>query len=112
MPLQKYIFCGADFGSTIALDLQQKSKPFLHSSICFSSELSARYCRTPGKSSFVILILRSKQYYRVVTALIKVQTFAYLVVSQCIVKLCLCADSQILRVVIGRSRAGPQKRGP
>jgi len=31
MPLQKYIFCGADFGSTIALDLQQKLKLYLHS---------------------------------------------------------------------------------
>jgi len=28
----KYIFCCADFGSTIALDLQQKLKPYLHSS--------------------------------------------------------------------------------
>jgi len=28
----KSIFCGADFGSTIALDIQQKLKPFLHSS--------------------------------------------------------------------------------
>jgi len=32
MTPQKYIFCGADFGSTIALDLQQKLKPFLHPS--------------------------------------------------------------------------------
>ena len=31
-PPQKSIFCCADFGSTIALDLQQKLKPFLHSS--------------------------------------------------------------------------------
>jgi len=31
-PPQKSIFCGADFGSTIAQDLLQKSKPFLHSS--------------------------------------------------------------------------------
>jgi len=29
---QKSIFCRGDFGSTIALDLQQKLKPFLHSS--------------------------------------------------------------------------------
>ena len=29
----KSIFCGADFVSTIALDLQHKLKPFLHSSI-------------------------------------------------------------------------------
>jgi len=28
---QNFIFCGADFGSTIALDLQQKLKPILHS---------------------------------------------------------------------------------
>jgi len=27
---QKYIFCRADFGSAIALNLQQKLKPFLH----------------------------------------------------------------------------------
>jgi len=32
MPPQKSIFYGADFGSTIAFDLQQKFKPFLHSS--------------------------------------------------------------------------------
>jgi len=32
VPFQKSIFCGGDFGSTIALDLQQKLKPFLHSS--------------------------------------------------------------------------------
>jgi len=31
VPFQKSIFCGGDFGSTIALDLQQKLKPFLHS---------------------------------------------------------------------------------
>jgi len=31
LPPLKYIFC-ADFGSTIDLDLQQKLKPFLHSS--------------------------------------------------------------------------------
>jgi len=30
---QKYIFCGADIGSMIALDLQQKLKPFLHFSL-------------------------------------------------------------------------------
>jgi len=30
VPPQKSIFCCADFGSTIALDLQQKLKPFLH----------------------------------------------------------------------------------
>jgi len=29
---QNFIFCGADFGSAIALELQQKLKPFLHSS--------------------------------------------------------------------------------
>jgi len=29
---QKSIFCGADFGSTITLDLQHKLKAFLHSS--------------------------------------------------------------------------------
>jgi len=29
---QKSTFCCADFGSAIALDLQQKLKPFLHSS--------------------------------------------------------------------------------
>jgi len=29
---QKSIFCRGDFGSTIALDLQQKLKRFLHSS--------------------------------------------------------------------------------
>jgi len=28
-PPQRYIFCGADIGSTIALDLQQKVKPFI-----------------------------------------------------------------------------------
>jgi len=28
---------------------------------------TARHCRTPMKSSIVILVLRSKQYYRVVT---------------------------------------------
>jgi len=28
--LQKSVSCGADFRSTIALDLQQKLKPFLH----------------------------------------------------------------------------------
>jgi len=32
-PPQKFIFCGADFGSTTALDLQQKLKAFLHSSL-------------------------------------------------------------------------------
>jgi len=32
VPTPKSIFCYADFGSTIALDLQQKLKPFLHSS--------------------------------------------------------------------------------
>jgi len=32
VPPQKYIFYGADFGSTIVFDLQQKFKPFLHSS--------------------------------------------------------------------------------
>ena len=32
-PPQRSIFCGADFGSTTALDLQQKLKPFLHSSL-------------------------------------------------------------------------------
>jgi len=32
MPLQIPIFCGADFGSMIALDIRQKLKPFLHSS--------------------------------------------------------------------------------
>jgi len=32
MPPQNFIVCGADFGSTIALDLQQKLKPFLHPS--------------------------------------------------------------------------------
>jgi len=32
VPSQKSIFCCADFGSTIAVDLQQKLKPFLHSS--------------------------------------------------------------------------------
>jgi len=31
-PPQKSIFCGADFGFTISLDLRQKFKPFLHSS--------------------------------------------------------------------------------
>jgi len=30
-PLNDLFFCGADFGSTTALDLQQKLKPFLHS---------------------------------------------------------------------------------
>jgi len=29
---QNFFFCGADFGSTIALNLQQKVKPLLHSS--------------------------------------------------------------------------------
>ena len=42
IPPQKCIFCDAEFGSTIALDLQQKLKPFLHSSqkqqYCFLSE--------------------------------------------------------------------------
>jgi len=28
----KNLFCCADFGSTVALDLQQKLKPFIHSS--------------------------------------------------------------------------------
>jgi len=32
VPHQNFIFGSADFGSTIALDLQQKLKPFLHSS--------------------------------------------------------------------------------
>jgi len=32
MPFQKSIFCYVDFGSTIALDLQEKLKPFLYSS--------------------------------------------------------------------------------
>jgi len=32
VPPPKYTFCCADFGSAIALDLQQKLKPFLHSS--------------------------------------------------------------------------------
>jgi len=27
---QNFIFCDADFGSAIGLDLQQKLKPFLH----------------------------------------------------------------------------------
>jgi len=31
-PLKKSIFRCSDYGSTIALDLQQTSKPFLHSS--------------------------------------------------------------------------------
>jgi len=31
VPPQQSIFCGADFGSTIAVDLQQKLKTFLHS---------------------------------------------------------------------------------
>jgi len=31
VPPQKSIFCGSDFGSTIALDLKQKLKPLLHS---------------------------------------------------------------------------------
>jgi len=33
VPPQRSIFCGSDFGSTSALDLQQKLKPFLHSSL-------------------------------------------------------------------------------
>jgi len=35
VPTQKYIFCGADFGSTIALDLdlQTKVKLFRYSSL-------------------------------------------------------------------------------
>jgi len=32
VPPQKSIFCCADYGSTIAVDLQQTLKPFLHSS--------------------------------------------------------------------------------
>jgi len=32
VPAQNSIFCGSDFGSTIALDLQQKLKTFLRSS--------------------------------------------------------------------------------
>jgi len=32
VPPQKSIFCGADFRSAIASDLQQKLKHFLHSS--------------------------------------------------------------------------------
>jgi len=36
----KSIFCGADFGSTIDLDLQQKLKPFLHSS---KEQMALRY---------------------------------------------------------------------
>jgi len=31
-PPQKSIFCWADFGSTFVLNVQQKLKPFLHSS--------------------------------------------------------------------------------
>jgi len=31
LPHPNFIFCGADFGSTIALNLQQKLKPLLHS---------------------------------------------------------------------------------
>jgi len=31
VPPQNFTFCGADCGSTISLDLQQKLKPFLHS---------------------------------------------------------------------------------
>ena len=33
---------------------------------------TARHCRTPMKSNIVILTLRSKQYYRVVTVLYRV----------------------------------------
>ena len=32
LPPQNFIFCGADFGSTIALNLQQKLERLLHSS--------------------------------------------------------------------------------
>jgi len=32
VPPRSFIFCGADFGSTIARDLQLKLKPYLHSS--------------------------------------------------------------------------------
>ena len=32
VPSQNFIFCCADFGSAIALDLHQKLKPFPHSS--------------------------------------------------------------------------------
>jgi len=32
MPPQNFVFCGTDFGSMIALDLQQNLKPFLYSS--------------------------------------------------------------------------------
>jgi len=31
VPPQNFTFCGADCGSRISLDLQQKLKPFLHS---------------------------------------------------------------------------------
>jgi len=44
---QKYIFFGADFGSTIALDLQQKLKHFLHKNkqqCDLSSEFIALSC--------------------------------------------------------------------
>jgi len=48
------------------------------------------------KSSIVILVLRNKQYYRVVTALITVVMFAFLLVSMQIVKLGLCTVSKSL----------------
>jgi len=45
----KSLFCGADFGSTIAFVLQQKLKPFLH----FSQEQMAMRSFPGIYSSFV-----------------------------------------------------------
>jgi len=39
VPPQNYIFCCADFGSTFALNVQQKLKPFLHS---FKAQMTLR----------------------------------------------------------------------
>ena len=46
---QNFIFCGADFGSTIALNLQQKSERLLHS---FQQQMSMRSFR--GIYSFLL----------------------------------------------------------
>jgi len=48
------------------------------------------------KIIIVVLILRNKKYYPVVTALTRVLTFAFSLVTKQIVKLRLCAVFQIL----------------
>jgi len=72
----KYIFCGADFGSTIALDLQQKLKPFLHSSkeqmalgfflefIALSCSSEVLFVKFPRFLAFLVgLFLGYKDFY-------------------------------------------------